>query len=138
MTVHSEASKKKRVTMSDKDVRATKLTEAGGPSQLPYRETSPMADHIPMDVSSRKPRGLKGKKMVFSPPIAANKVKPRRHFTREATKKHVLVKDDTTEPPSQKKENLSLVRNLWKLLTSLFLGMKETPPSRGSRGNSRK
>jgi hypothetical protein len=37
--VHSEASKKKRVTMSDKVVRATNEEEERGPSQPPYIET---------------------------------------------------------------------------------------------------
>jgi hypothetical protein len=36
-TVHSEASKKKRVIMSDKVVRATYEVELGGPSQPPNR-----------------------------------------------------------------------------------------------------
>jgi hypothetical protein len=46
---------------------------------------------------------LKGKKIVFSPPIVADKVKPRRPFTRATTKQHVLVKDDTIETSAQQK-----------------------------------
>jgi hypothetical protein len=62
-----------------------------------------MAYLIPMEVPSRKPRGLKGKNLVFSPPIVADKVKPRRSFTREETKKHVLMKDDIVDTSSQQK-----------------------------------
>jgi hypothetical protein len=51
--VHSEARKKKRVTMSDKYVRATNEAETGGPSQPLDRETSPMEDPIPMEIPSR-------------------------------------------------------------------------------------
>jgi hypothetical protein len=47
-TLHSKASKKKRVTMSDKVVRATNEAKPGGPSQSPYRKTSPILDPIPM------------------------------------------------------------------------------------------
>jgi hypothetical protein len=65
--VHSKASKKERVTMSDKIVRATNEAKIGGPSQPLDRETSPMEDPIPMEVPSRKPRGLKGKKTCFFP-----------------------------------------------------------------------
>jgi hypothetical protein len=59
-----------------------------------------MEDIIPMEVPSRKPTCLRGRKLVFSSPIAADKVNPRRPFTRETTKKHVLVKDDTTKTSS--------------------------------------
>jgi hypothetical protein len=51
--------------MSDKAIRDTNEAEAGGPSQPIDRETSPMADPIPMEVPSRKPRGLKGKIFFF-------------------------------------------------------------------------
>jgi hypothetical protein len=62
-----------------------------------------MADPIPMEVPSRKPRYLKGKKLVFSSSIVAEKVKLRRPFTRAASKQHILVKDDTEEAASQQK-----------------------------------
>jgi hypothetical protein len=101
--VHSKANKKKRVTRSDKIVKATNEAKIGGPSQPPYRETSPMVDPIPMDIPSIKPRGLKGKKHVFSPAIVADKVKPRRPFTRATAKQHVLVKDYTKDTLAQQK-----------------------------------
>jgi hypothetical protein len=62
-----------------------------------------MEDPIRMEVPSRKPKGLKGKKNVFSSSIVAYKEKPRRPFSREATKPHILVKDDTKEASSQYK-----------------------------------
>jgi hypothetical protein len=99
--VYSEARNKKRVTMSNKSNRANNEVESRGPSQPPDIENSPMAYPIPMEVPSRKPRGLKGKKLVFSSPIVADKVKPRRPFTRATSNQHVLVKDDTIEASSQ-------------------------------------
>jgi hypothetical protein len=96
-TVISEVSKRKGGTMIDKVDKATNEAGSGGPLQPSYREASPMTDPIPMDIPSRKPRGLKRKNMVFSPPFAVDKVKPRRHFTREKTMKNVLVKGDVEE-----------------------------------------
>jgi hypothetical protein len=101
--VYSEVSKKKRGTMTDKADRATNEAEAGGPSQPSHREASPMEDPIPMEVPSSKPTGLRGRKLVFPSPIVADKVKPRRPFTRATTKKNVPVKDDATETSTQRK-----------------------------------
>jgi len=91
------------VTMSDKADRATYEVEVGVPSQPIDRENSPMADPIPMEIPSSKPRALKGKKLVFFPPIVADKVKPRMPFTRASKEKHILVKDDTKKAPPEEK-----------------------------------
>jgi hypothetical protein len=85
--VYSEVRKKKRGTMTDKDDRAKKDHEEGGPSQSSQREASPMPDPTPMEVPSRKSTGLRGRKLVFPSPSAADKVKARRPLTRAATKK---------------------------------------------------
>ena len=101
--MHSDSSKKKRVNRSEKSVRDTDEEETCGPSQPQNIETLPMEYPIPMDIPSTKPRGLKGKNIIFSPPIVADKVKPKRPFIRETTKQHVLMKDDTTETSIPKK-----------------------------------
>jgi hypothetical protein len=62
-----------------------------------------MADPTPMEVPSSKSTGLRGRKLVFPSPIAADKVKPRRPFTRATTKKNVPVKDDAAETSAQRK-----------------------------------
>ena len=50
-----------------------------------------MADPIPMEVPSSKSTGLRGRKLVFPSPIAADKVKPRRPFTIATTNKNFPV-----------------------------------------------
>jgi hypothetical protein len=102
-TVISEASKRKRGTMTNKDDKVTNEVGSRGPSQPSYREASPMEDHIPMDIPSSKPRVLKWKILFFFPPFVADKVKPRRHFTRATTRKTFLVKGDAAETSAQRK-----------------------------------
>jgi hypothetical protein len=58
----------------------------------------------PMEISSSKERSLKDKKPIFSPPITAEIVKPRRPFTRLATKQHILVEDSAIEASTQQKD----------------------------------
>ena len=73
------------MTKRDKSIQSTdKIVE--GPSQPPDREFSHVAEPAPMETSSSKVRSLKGKKLVFSPPIVVEAGKPRRHFTKLAAK----------------------------------------------------
>jgi len=95
--VYSEVSKKKRGAMIDKDDTSTNETEVGGPSKPSHREDSPMENSIPMEAPSSKPIGLRGRKLVVPSPIVAEKVKPRRPFTRVSAKKNVHVKDDAAK-----------------------------------------
>jgi hypothetical protein len=65
--VHSDSSKKRKMTRSDKYFQVTDKTVEGGPSQPPNREISPMEELTPMEISSGKEKSLKGKKLIFSP-----------------------------------------------------------------------
>jgi hypothetical protein len=105
-TVHSDSSKKRRMTRSDKYFQATDKAEEGGPSQPPDREVSPVEEPTPMEIPSSKARSLKGKKLVFSPSVAAETVKSRRPFTRSTTKQHVPMEDGTTETSAQQKDKV--------------------------------
>jgi hypothetical protein len=99
-TVHSESSKKRKMTKRDKSIQSTdKIVE--GPSQPPDEDTSPVAEPAPMGTSSSKARSLKGKKLVFSSPVVVEVVKPRRPFTRSTTKKHVSVEEGTSRASTQ-------------------------------------
>jgi hypothetical protein len=62
-----------------------------------------MENLIPMEVPSSKSTCLRGRKLVFPSPIALEKVKPRRPFTRATTKKNVHVKDDVVETLAYRK-----------------------------------
>ena len=73
-----------------------------GPSQPLDEETSLVAKSSPMETSSSKERSLKGKKLVFSPPVAAEVVKPRRPLTISTTKKHVSVEQGSSRAPTKK------------------------------------
>jgi hypothetical protein len=68
-----------------------------------------MAEPIPMEVPSRKSTGLRGRKLMFPSPIVADKIKPRRPFTRAATKQNVPVKSDVAEISAQRKGKSKLV-----------------------------
>jgi hypothetical protein len=50
-----------------------------------------------MEIPSSKSMKLKGKKLVFSPPVVAETVKYRIPFTRLAAKQHVPMEEDTTK-----------------------------------------
>jgi hypothetical protein len=63
-----------------------------------------MVEPIPMEISPNKVRSLKGKKLIFSPLVAAETVKPRRPFTRSTTKQHVHEEEGTTEASTQQKD----------------------------------
>jgi hypothetical protein len=80
--------------MTSKDDKAIEETEVGGPSQPSHRETSPVTDPTPAKVPSSRSTGLRGRKLVFPSPIAADKVKVRRPLTRAAAKQEIPVKDD--------------------------------------------
>jgi hypothetical protein len=89
-TVHTESSKKRKMDKNDNSSQSTdKISE--GHSQPLNEETSPMVECSPMETSSSKARSLKGKKLVFSPHVVVEVVKPRRPFTRSTTKQHVFV-----------------------------------------------
>jgi hypothetical protein len=90
-TMHSDSRKKRKMTRGDKSIQITDKTVEGGPSQPPDSEISHVVEPTPMDISSSKVRNLKGKKLIFSPPVAAEIVKPRRPFTISATKQHIPV-----------------------------------------------
>jgi hypothetical protein len=62
-----------------------------------------MAEPIPMEVPPRKSTGLRGRKLMFPSPIVADKIKPRRPFTRVASKKNVPVESDVAETSTQRK-----------------------------------
>jgi hypothetical protein len=102
--VHSESRKKRKMTRSDKSIQFTDKTVEGGPSQPPDREVSPVAEPTPMEISSSKIRSLKGKKLVFSPPVVAETIKPRRPFTRSTTKQHIPVEEGTSKASAQQKD----------------------------------
>jgi hypothetical protein len=89
--------------MTDIDDRETNETEAGGPSQPSHRGASPMENPTPMEVPSSKSTSLRGRNLVFPSPVAAEKVKPRRPFTRAAAKQNFPVKDDVAETSSQRR-----------------------------------
>jgi hypothetical protein len=98
--VHTESSKRRKMVKKDKSSQSTdKIGE--GPSQPLDEETSPMAECSPMETSSSKERNLKGKKLVFSPPVAAESVMPKRPFTRSTTRQHVSVEEGASRAPSQ-------------------------------------
>jgi hypothetical protein len=97
-----------------------------------------MEDHIPMEFPSRKPIGLRGRKLVFPSAIVADKVKPKWPFTIEASKKNDLVKDDITETSSHQKGKSKCSEKPIEFLMLLLLNMKAIPPLRGSKGSLRK
>jgi hypothetical protein len=102
--VHSDSSKKRKMTRSDKSFQVTDKTIEGGPSQPPDREISHVEEPTPMEISSSKERSLKGKKLIFSPPVVAETIKPRRPFTRSTAKQHVPMEDGATEASTQQKD----------------------------------
>jgi hypothetical protein len=102
-TVNSEVNKKRKSTKTTRDDKATKDHEGGGPSQSSQREASPMPDPSPVEVPSTKATGLRGRKLVFPSPSAADKVKSRRPLTRAATKQEIPVKNDAVGVSTQRK-----------------------------------
>jgi len=74
------------MTRSDKTFQDSDKVEEGGSSQPPDKEMFPMTKPMLVEIPSSKIVKLKGKKLVFSPPFVVEKVKPRRPFTRSATK----------------------------------------------------
>jgi hypothetical protein len=87
--VHTESSKRRKMVKKDKSSQSTdKISEV--PSQPLDEETSPMEECSPMETSSSKERNLKGKKLVFSPPVVP---------------KLLCLKDHS---PDQQQSNMSL------------------------------
>jgi hypothetical protein len=69
--VHSESSKKRKMTRRDKSIKFNDKIVEGGPSQPPNIEVSHVAQPAPMEISSSKIRSVKGKKLIFSPHFVA-------------------------------------------------------------------
>ena len=80
----------------DRYFQGTDKEEEGGPSQPLNKEVSTVVEPTPMEIPSSKTRKLKGKKLVFSPPVDAATIKYRIPFTRSTTKQHVPMEDGTT------------------------------------------
>jgi hypothetical protein len=99
------------MTKSDKSFHVTHKTVEGDPWQPPDREISPVAEPTPMEISSSKARSLKGKKLIFSPPVVAETTKPRRPFTRSTNKQHVPMEDGAVEASSQQKYEAQLSKH---------------------------
>jgi hypothetical protein len=53
--------------------------------------------------SFKKYTVLRGRKLVFPSPIAADKVNPRRPFTRSTCNKNIPMKDDAAKTSAQRK-----------------------------------
>jgi hypothetical protein len=75
-----------------------------------------MDEPTPMEISSSKSRNLKGKYIVFSPPVAAKTIKFRRPFTISTTKQHVLIEDDATKSTSQQNDKAQLSKQPIKII----------------------
>jgi hypothetical protein len=103
--------KKRKSTKTARDDKATKDHEGGGPSQSSQREAPPMPDPSPVEVPSTKATSLRGRKLVFPSPSAADKVKARRPLTRETTKQEIPVKDDAVGVSAQRKGKSIAVEN---------------------------
>jgi hypothetical protein len=95
--------KKRKSTKTAIDDKETKDHEGGGPSQSSKREAPPMPDPSLVEVPSTKATGLRGRKLVFPSPSAAEKVKSRRPLTREVAKQKIPVKNDAVGVSSQRK-----------------------------------
>jgi hypothetical protein len=107
------------------------------PHNLLTREVSPVEKPTLIEIPSSKARKLKGKKLVFSPPVAVETVKSRRPFTRSTAKQHVPMEDDTAEASAQQKDKVQFSKKPWRLLISALLLMKVTLLSKDSGGNLR-
>jgi hypothetical protein len=57
-----------------------------------------------MEISSSKAWILKGKKLIFSPPVDAETIKFRRPFTGSTTKQHAPMEDSAVEASSNQKD----------------------------------
>jgi hypothetical protein len=62
-----------------------------------------MPDPTPMKFPSSKTIGLRGIKLMFPSPSAADKVKARKPLTKAAAKQEIHVKDDTVGVSAQRK-----------------------------------
>jgi hypothetical protein len=60
-----------------------------------------MEEYSPMETSSSKARNMKGKKLVFSPPIVAESIMPRIPFTISTVRKHVSMEEGASKAPNQ-------------------------------------
>jgi hypothetical protein len=97
--VHTESRKKRKVVQEDKPSDPT-VKIAEGPTQPSAEDISPISEPSLVEPSSNKARKLKGKKLVFSPPVAES-TKPRRPFTRETTRQHAPVEEYASKAPVQ-------------------------------------
>jgi hypothetical protein len=79
--------KKMKSIRTVKDNKATKEhEEEEGPYQSPQREVSPFPTPSPIETPSTRATGLRGRKLLFSSPHVAYKVRARRHVTRASEK----------------------------------------------------
>jgi hypothetical protein len=91
-TVQLGMNKKRKSIRSVKNDKATKEhVEEGGYSQSPQREVSPFPAPSPVETPSTRATGLRGRKLLFSSPPTADKVKARRPVTRASTKQEIIV-----------------------------------------------
>jgi hypothetical protein len=65
----------------------------------------------PMEISSSKARSLKGKKLIFSPHVSVETVKPRIPFTRSTTKHHIPMEEAIEEASTQQKDKAQPSKN---------------------------
>jgi hypothetical protein len=98
--VHTKSSKRRKMVKNDKSSQSTDNI-GKGPLQPLDEENSPMAECSPIKTSSSKSRNLKGKKLIFSPPIATESIMPKRPFTRSTTRHHISMEEGASRAPTQ-------------------------------------
>jgi hypothetical protein len=86
---------------SDKYFQFNDKEEEGGLLQPHDRQISLVVEPMHVEIPSSKTGKLKGKKIVFNPLVAVEKVKERIPFTRSKTQQHAPIKDGTTETSAQ-------------------------------------
>jgi hypothetical protein len=103
-TVHTETRKKRKSKGIVKNDETTKEHEGeGGSHYSPQREVSTKLAPKSVDAPSNKATRLKGRRLLFSSPSIADKVKARRPFTRSSTKKESTVEKMSLKSPIQRK-----------------------------------
>jgi hypothetical protein len=85
-----------------------------------------VAEPILVEIPSIKTEKLKGKKLVFNPLVAAEKVKSRRLFTRSVAKQHAPIKDGTTKMSCPQKEKIHIPKKPMEVIDI------NTPPHEGN------
>jgi hypothetical protein len=98
--VHTESNKRINIVKEDKPSKPDVHIDEG-PTHPVAEEISPTPEPSPMEPYSSKVRKLKGKKLVFNPPIVEPS-KPRKAFTRELERQHAPMEEYTSEAPFYK------------------------------------